>query len=70
MWCRRSPSTGAAGDAQGGTALHWEGAQASAPRGLTAHVDTLGAMVQWIKDNGRLQVVQLGGWAPWSTPPG
>jgi putative aminopeptidase FrvX len=33
-----------------------------APRGLTAHVDTLGAMVSEIKPNGRLRMTQLGGW--------
>ncbi len=32
-------------------------------RGLTAHVDTLGAMVKQIKSNGRLQVTRLGGFA-------
>jgi putative aminopeptidase FrvX len=32
------------------------------PRALTAHVDTLGAMVSKIKSNGRLQMTQLGGW--------
>lgn len=39
----------------------WEGESASAPRALTAHVDTLGAMVKEIKENGRLQLVALGG---------
>lgn len=39
----------------------WQGASDSAPRALTAHVDTLGAMVKEIKDNGRLQLVALGG---------
>jgi putative aminopeptidase FrvX len=32
-------------------------------RGLTAHVDTLGAMVSAIKGDGRLMLTQLGGWA-------
>lgn len=41
----------------------WEGAHSSAPRGLTAHVDTLGAMVAEIKDNGRLKLTQIGGWS-------
>ncbi|MEJ2750836.1 MAG: peptidase M42, partial [Anaerolineae bacterium] len=31
----------------------WEGEAAAAPRALTAHVDTLGAMVREIKKNGR-----------------
>jgi len=30
-------------------------------RGLTAHVDTLGAMVKEVKSNGRLKLTQLGG---------
>ncbi len=32
-------------------------------RGLTAHVDTLGAMVKEIKGSGRLELTGLGGWA-------
>ena len=40
----------------------WEGRHSNAPRALTAHVDTLGAMVRAIKDNGRLRLTQLGSW--------
>jgi putative aminopeptidase FrvX len=47
----------------------WEGEQADAPRALTAHVDTLGAMVREIKDNGRLRLTQIGGW-PWTSVEG
>jgi putative aminopeptidase FrvX len=36
------------------------------PQALTAHVDTLGAMVKGIKDNGRLWLTQLGTYA-WET---
>ncbi|NTU74727.1 MAG: M42 family metallopeptidase [Anaerolineaceae bacterium] len=36
-----------------------------APRALTAHVDTLGAMVKEVKSNGRLMITQLGGY-PWN----
>lgn len=32
------------------------------PRALSAHVDTLGAMVREVKSNGRLMVAQLGGY--------
>jgi putative aminopeptidase FrvX len=39
----------------------WEGKSNSAPRALTAHVDTLGAMVKEIKSNGRLKITRLGG---------
>jgi putative aminopeptidase FrvX len=38
------------------------GASDTAPRALTAHADTLGAMVSEIKENGRLRLTQLGGW--------
>lgn len=37
------------------------GSERDAPRGLTAHVDTLGLMVRAIKPNGRLKVTPLGG---------
>jgi putative aminopeptidase FrvX len=37
------------------------GASSDAPRGLTAHVDTLGLMVKEIKGNGRLRTTMLGG---------
>jgi putative aminopeptidase FrvX len=47
----------------------WPGEQNSAPRALTAHVDTLGAMVREIKSNGRLRLTQLGGWR-WSSVEG
>jgi putative aminopeptidase FrvX len=43
-----------------------EGRAPGAPRALTAHVDTLGAMVKGIKDNGRLRLTQIGGYA-WDT---
>jgi putative aminopeptidase FrvX len=54
---------------KGALVATWPGERADAPRALTAHVDTLGAIVQSIKDNGRLQVVQLGGWA-WTSVEG
>lgn len=47
----------------------WPGKKADAPRALTAHVDTLGAMVREIKKNGRLTLTQLGGWV-WSSVEG
>jgi len=37
-----------------------------APRALTAHVDTLGAMVKEIKSNGRLKLSRIGGYI-WNT---
>ena len=42
-----------------------EGQSQSAPRAITAHVDTLGAMVKEIKANGRLALTQIGGY-PWN----
>jgi len=49
--------------------VHWPGKKQDAPRGLTAHVDTLGAMVLQIKRNGRLRMTQLGGWS-WTSVEG
>lgn len=46
---------------KGVLAAAWEGAAADAPRALTAHVDTLGAMVKRVRHNGRLQLARLGG---------
>lgn len=40
----------------------WDGQDDSHPRAVTAHIDTLGAMVSQILDNGRLRLTQLGGW--------
>lgn len=45
---------------KGGLLLTWPGDE-SRPRALTAHVDTLGAIVQKIKDDGRLQLSAIGG---------
>jgi len=39
----------------------WRGIAQNAPRGVTAHVDTLGLMVKEIKSSGRLKTTQLGG---------
>ncbi len=47
----------------------WSGEKDDAPRALTAHADTLGAMVSEIKSNGRLRLSQLGGWQ-WSSVEG
>ena len=44
--------------------LKAEGSAGSAPkRALTAHVDTLGAMVRQIKPSGRLELTEVGGFA-------
>jgi putative aminopeptidase FrvX len=46
---------------KGAVVITWPGEQNTTPRGLTAHLDTLGLMVKEIKDNGRLKLTQLGG---------
>ncbi len=54
---------------KGGLVVTWNTGKADAPRGLTAHVDTLGAMVKEIKPNGRLKLSHIGGF-PWNTVEG
>lgn len=46
---------------KGALMITLEGRSRRAPRGLTAHVDTLGLMVREIKSNGRLKTSPLGG---------
>ena len=46
---------------KGALVAKWEGKKNNSPRALTAHVDTLGAMVKEIKSNGRLKITRLGG---------
>ena len=46
---------------RGALLAEWAGRAGSSPRALTAHVDTLGAMVKEIKPNGRLKLTRLGG---------
>lgn len=38
------------------------GERASPDRAIVAHLDTLGAMVKGLKDNGRLEIVPIGHW--------
>ncbi|MHB8134697.1 MAG: M42 family metallopeptidase [Anaerolineaceae bacterium] len=54
---------------KGGLVVTWQGQQNDHPCALTAHVDTLGAMVKEIKSNGRLKLSKLGGFA-WNTVEG
>jgi len=54
---------------KGALVVDWPGQQARQPRALTAHTDTLGAMVKEIKENGRLKLSQIGGYA-WNTVEG
>ena len=46
---------------KGALVASWQGRNANAPRALTAHIDTLGAMVKEIKSNGRLRLSRIGG---------
>ncbi len=55
---------------KGGLIATWQGRSATRPRALTAHVDTLGAMVKEIDPlNGRLHLSRLGGFA-WNSVEG
>ncbi len=54
---------------KGALVAEWPGRADDAPRALTAHVDTLGAMVKVVKDNGRLRLTKLGGFH-WNTVEG
>ena len=51
---------------KGALAAAWTGERDDAPRALTAHEDTLGAMVKEIKSGGRLKLTRIGG-LPWNT---
>jgi putative aminopeptidase FrvX len=46
---------------KGALMAKWDVESSAAPRALTAHVDTLGAMVKDIKPNGRLGITRIGG---------
>jgi putative aminopeptidase FrvX len=54
---------------KGALVAKWPGEKNDAPRALTAHVDTLGAMVKEIKTNGRLKMTRIGGYS-WNTVEG
>lgn len=46
---------------KGALVAHWDAGNDLPPVALTAHADTLGAMVKAIKPNGRLQITRIGG---------
>jgi putative aminopeptidase FrvX len=54
---------------KGALVAEWSGESEASPRALTAHADTLGAMVKEIKSNGRLKLTKIGGYA-WNTVEG
>ena len=51
---------------KGALVAQWPGKREDAPRAVTAHVDTLGAVVKEIKKNGRLRLSRIGGYY-WNT---
>lgn len=54
---------------KGALLIRFEGEDQNTARALTAHVDTLGAMVKEIKSNGRLKLTQIGGFS-WNSVEG
>jgi putative aminopeptidase FrvX len=46
---------------KGALVVTWPGMSSESPRALTAHIDTLGAVVKEIKPNGRLRLSAVGG---------
>jgi putative aminopeptidase FrvX len=54
---------------KGALVARWSGQTPGEARALTAHADTLGAMVKEIKSSGRLKLSRIGGF-PWSTVEG
>jgi putative aminopeptidase FrvX len=54
---------------KGALVATWPGENSEAPRALTAHIDTLGAMVKDIKTSGRLKLTKIGGFG-WSAVEG
>ena len=54
---------------KGALVATWPGEKSDAPKALTAHIDTLGAMVKEIKTNGRLRLTKIGGYG-WSSVEG
>jgi putative aminopeptidase FrvX len=66
---KKSPQLAVEPTRKGGLLATWPGQHSDRPRALTAHFDTLGAMVKEIKENGRLLLTQIGGYA-WNTVEG
>ena len=63
------PTVGLSRTRKGALLATLRGDDDETPRALTAHVDTLGAMVKEIKGNGRLKMSRIGGFA-WNTVEG
>ncbi len=54
---------------KGALIVDWPGQHPGTSRGLTAHTDTLGAMIKEVKSSGRLKLTKIGGYA-WNTVEG
>jgi putative aminopeptidase FrvX len=54
---------------KGALVAEWPGQVSTTPRAITAHADTLGAMVKEIKSSGRLKLTAIGG-VTWNTVEG
>jgi putative aminopeptidase FrvX len=54
---------------KGALVATWKGEKHDAPRVITVHADTLGAMVKQVKSNGRLKLTKIGNFA-WNTVEG
>lgn len=54
---------------KGALLASWRGKEKAGQRAVTVHVDTLGGMVKEVKDNGRLKLTKIGGYA-WNTVEG
>jgi putative aminopeptidase FrvX len=63
------PELGLRHTRKGALVATWQIEKSAAPRALTAHADTLGAMVKEIKSNGRLRMTKIGSFA-WNTVEG
>jgi putative aminopeptidase FrvX len=48
---------------KGVVVARWKGQSSATPRAVTAHIDTLGALVKSIKESGRLSLAQLGNYS-------
>ena len=65
MFPELQPST----NKKGALIIEWAGDNIKEKRALTAHIDTLGAMVKQVKTNGRLQLSRIGSFS-WNTVEG
>jgi putative aminopeptidase FrvX len=65
-WLREMPQVAPVFTKKGALLLTLPGRAGDAPRAVTAHVDTLGAIVKEVKPNGRLMFDRIGGYSLYS----